>query len=113
MRIPDFEGWDLFVAVAEAGSFAGAARARGLSVPTVSRAIARLVSPPPRLVPWIFVVLVLAFGAQVAGQALGGAVGGVGEGWVAGGHPTDAQLVAMARQYFKKFDNMAADPSVA
>lgn len=42
MRIPDFEGWDLFVAVAEAGSFAGAARARGLSVPTVSRAIARL-----------------------------------------------------------------------
>jgi DNA-binding transcriptional LysR family regulator len=38
----DFEGWDLFVAVAEAGSFAGAARARGVSVPTVSRAIARL-----------------------------------------------------------------------
>lgn len=28
-------------------------------------------------------------------------------------HPTDAQLVAMARQYFKKFDNMAADPSIA
>lgn len=28
-------------------------------------------------------------------------------------HPTDAQLVAMARQYFKKFDNMAADPSMA
>jgi len=28
-------------------------------------------------------------------------------------HPTDGQLVAMARQYFKKFDNMAADPSVA
>ena len=26
-------------------------------------------------------------------------------------HPTDAQLVAMARQYFKKFDAMAADPS--
>lgn len=32
---------------------------------------------------------------------------------VPGDHPTDAQLVAMARQYFKKFDNMAADPSVA
>src|SRR3989344_3207950 len=31
---------------------------------------------------------------------------------VAADHPTDAQLVAMARQYFKKFDNMAADPSV-
>ena len=28
-------------------------------------------------------------------------------------HPTDPQLVAMARQYFKKFDNMAADPSIA
>ncbi|MBK7005569.1 MAG: hypothetical protein IPH37_10900 [Burkholderiales bacterium] len=28
-------------------------------------------------------------------------------------HPTDAQLVAQARQYFKKFDNMAADPSMA
>ena len=32
---------------------------------------------------------------------------------VAADHPTDAQLVAMARQYFKKFDNMAVDPSVA
>ena len=42
MGVPDFEAWDLFVAVAEAGSFAGAARARNLSVPTVSRAIARL-----------------------------------------------------------------------
>ncbi|MDP3227385.1 MAG: hypothetical protein Q8N13_05360 [Acidovorax sp.] len=30
---------------------------------------------------------------------------------VAADHPTDAQLVAMARQYFKKFDNMAADPA--
>lgn len=28
-------------------------------------------------------------------------------------HPTDGQLTAMARQYFKKFDNMAADPSAA
>ena len=25
-------------------------------------------------------------------------------------HPSDPQLIAMARQYFKKFDNMAADP---
>ena len=31
---------------------------------------------------------------------------------VASDHPTDAQVVAMARQYFKKFDNMAADPSM-
>ena len=26
-------------------------------------------------------------------------------------HPTDAQLAAMARQYFKKFDVMAGDPA--
>ena len=26
-------------------------------------------------------------------------------------HPSDAQLVALARQYFKKFDAMATDPS--
>ena len=31
---------------------------------------------------------------------------------VASDHPTDAQVVAMARQYFKKFDQMAADPAV-
>ena len=30
---------------------------------------------------------------------------------VASDHPTDPQLVAMARQYFKKFDAMAADPT--
>jgi len=30
---------------------------------------------------------------------------------IASDHPTDAQLVAMARQYFKKFDAMAADPT--
>ena len=41
------------------------------------------------------------------------AVAGVVVDSVAADHPTDAQLVAMARQYFKKFDNMAADPSVA
>jgi stalled ribosome rescue protein Dom34 len=27
-------------------------------------------------------------------------------------HPSDAQLVALARQYFKKFDSMATDPSL-
>lgn len=32
---------------------------------------------------------------------------------VSADHPTDGQLVAMARQYFKKYDNMAADPSIA
>ncbi len=32
---------------------------------------------------------------------------------IAADHPTDPQLVAMARQYFKKFDSMAADPSTA
>lgn len=32
---------------------------------------------------------------------------------VAADHPSDGQLVAMARQYFKKFDNMASDPSMA
>jgi stalled ribosome rescue protein Dom34 len=26
-------------------------------------------------------------------------------------HPSDGQLDALARQYFRKFDNMAADPS--
>ncbi|MEO7400232.1 MAG: hypothetical protein ABIV07_05615 [Polaromonas sp.] len=31
---------------------------------------------------------------------------------VASDHPSDAQLVALARQYFKKFDSMATDPSV-
>jgi stalled ribosome rescue protein Dom34 len=27
-------------------------------------------------------------------------------------HPSDGQLAALARQYFKKFDTMAADPSM-
>jgi stalled ribosome rescue protein Dom34 len=32
---------------------------------------------------------------------------------VASDHPSDAQLVALARQYFKKFDAMAGDPASA
>lgn len=32
---------------------------------------------------------------------------------IASDHPSDAQLVALAKQYFKKFDTMAADPSQA
>jgi len=31
---------------------------------------------------------------------------------IASDHPTDAQVVAMARQYFNKFDQMATDPSL-
>jgi len=30
---------------------------------------------------------------------------------IASDHPSDKQLVALARQYFKKFDAMAADPT--
>ena len=30
---------------------------------------------------------------------------------IASDHPSDAQLVAMAKQYFKRFDAMGADPS--
>lgn len=30
---------------------------------------------------------------------------------VASDHPSDAQLVVLAKQYFKKFDAMSADPS--
>ena len=46
----------------------------GLILVTV--AIGLLESPPPRLLPWILLVLVLAFAAQVGGQAVGGAPGG-------------------------------------
>jgi DNA-binding transcriptional LysR family regulator len=41
-KLPDFEGLAMFAKVAEEQSFAGAARAMGVSVATVSRAVARL-----------------------------------------------------------------------
>jgi DNA-binding transcriptional LysR family regulator len=41
-KLPDFEGLAMFAKVAEERSFAGAAQAMGVSVATVSRAVARL-----------------------------------------------------------------------
>jgi hypothetical protein len=32
---------------------------------------------------------------------------------IARDHPTDPQIVAIARQYFKKFDQMGLDPALA
>src|SRR3984893_15443806 len=41
-KLPDFEGLAMFAKVAEERSYAGAARTMGVSVATVSRAVARL-----------------------------------------------------------------------